>query len=37
MGNVRLAVVMMMRMKMILGHSDNEEHGCNRWQETEQS
>jgi hypothetical protein len=37
MGNVRLAVMMMVRMKMILGHSDDEDHGSNRWQETEQS
>jgi hypothetical protein len=35
-GNVRLAVVMMVRMKMILGQSDDEDHGSNRWQETEQ-
>jgi hypothetical protein len=37
MGNVRLAVVMMVRMKMILGHSDDDDYGSNRWQETEQS
>jgi hypothetical protein len=37
MGNVRLAVVMLVRMKMILGHSDNGNHGSNRRQETEQS
>jgi hypothetical protein len=37
MGNDRLAVVMMVRMKMILGHSDDEDHGTNRRQEIEQS
>jgi hypothetical protein len=37
MGNVRLAVVMMMRMKMILGQNDDEDHGTNRRQEIEQS
>ena len=37
MGDVLLAVVMMMRMKMILGHGDNEHHGTNRRQETEQN
>ena len=37
MGNDRLAVVMMVRMKMILGHSDDEDHGTNRRQDTEQS
>jgi hypothetical protein len=37
MSNVRLAVVMMVRMKMILGHSDDEDHGTNRRHEKEQS
>jgi hypothetical protein len=37
MGNVRLAVVMMVRMKMILEHSDDEDHGTNRRYEIEQS
>jgi hypothetical protein len=37
MGNVRLAVVMMVRMKMILGHNDDEDHSTNRRQEIEQS
>jgi hypothetical protein len=37
MGNVRLAVVMMVRMKMILPNSDDEDHGSNRWQEKERS
>jgi hypothetical protein len=37
MGNVRLAVVVMVRMKMILGQSDDEDHGSNRWQEREQN
>jgi hypothetical protein len=36
-GQFRLAVVMMMRMKMTLGHGDNEDHGSNRGQETEQN
>jgi hypothetical protein len=37
MGNVWLAVVMMVRMKMILGHGDDEDHGGYRWQEKERS
>jgi hypothetical protein len=37
MNNVWLAVVMMVRMKMILGQSDDKDHGCNRWQESEQN
>jgi hypothetical protein len=37
MGNLRLAVVMMIRMKMIFGHGNNEDHGTNRRQETEQN
>jgi hypothetical protein len=37
MGNVRLAVVMMVRMKMILEHSDDEDHGTNRGHDKEQS
>jgi hypothetical protein len=37
MGNVRLAVVMMVRMKIILDHSDDENHGTNRRHEIEQS
>jgi hypothetical protein len=36
-GNVRLAVVMMVRMKVILGQSDDEDHGANRGHEKEQS
>jgi hypothetical protein len=32
MGNIRLAVVMMMRMKMIFCHGNNEDHGTNRRQ-----
>jgi hypothetical protein len=35
MGNVRLAVGMM--VQMILAHNDDEDHGTNRRQETEQS
>jgi hypothetical protein len=37
MANDQLTVVMMVRTKMILGHSDDEDHGTNRRQETEQS
>jgi hypothetical protein len=37
MGNVRLVVVMVVRMKMILNHSDHEDHCTNRRQEIEQS
>jgi hypothetical protein len=36
MGNIWLAVTMMVRMKMVLGHSDDEDYGTNRRQETEQ-
>jgi hypothetical protein len=37
MGNARSAVVMMVGMKMILDHSDDEDHGTNRRYEIEQS
>jgi hypothetical protein len=37
MGSVRLGVVMMVRMKMILDHSDDEDQGGRRRQEIEQS
>jgi hypothetical protein len=37
MGNVRLAVVMLVRMNVILGHKDEEDHSTNRRHETEQS
>jgi hypothetical protein len=37
MGNDQLAVVMMVRVEMILGHSDDEDHCANRRQEADQS
>jgi orotate phosphoribosyltransferase len=37
MGNLRLAVVMMVRMKMIFVHSDDKDHGTNHGQEIKQS